>query len=826
MAQTNDTYDPLFDYYGRLYNVDPRLGKTVFHIESDGNPQTKDSSAGAEGGMQIMPDTAIGLGIADPKDMNQAIPAAMKNLADGLKQTGTAQGALAYYHGGPDTSKWGPKTQYYVAKGQAMYPQMQITSAANDTAAPTPDTDFNKRWGLTAPTATSAPSNIPTTVIRPSQAPVDQNDFNKRWGLESSPPAVAPPSPEVAAVPITPSAAPAVMGDPRVALNSAGGDQWAPSPAANPLSAGYQAASAALAPAPNTTYGTVIPFARDDATGTIRPAIPSAMRGLAQGATDLAFGPSLGTVTPAATATLTNLVPAMMGGASAMSGGLSLLSRRASGTPPPSVPPSVAPNPLMSAPSSIPAPQFIPPGTTSPTLLRIRQLIDADNAQAASRPTEIPPSAPQPPNPLNAAPGAPPPGTPVVKTAPTAAVASLPAQEAAEMAAIPEKLPPAPLVPPVTQGAADARADQLLRHFSAGKPVTENPDIVPGYVPKLSGLTNDPGIATLERGVQAVSPGPLGVRDQTNKLAINSFVDNLKGLPEDVEAAQAQRDASTDALRDAALINSTPVDPSRLISKIDGILASPEGKRAAVQRALSNVRDSLFNADGEMETEPAMLYGVRKNLNDLLDPVAQKDNPQLQQAARQLIDVKNSLDDTIESGAPGFKDYVAKYAELSKPIDAQRYIQSLNLTDAQGNVRLANVDSALKGIEKQQNMPGVQRASAVSPEQLSALQTLRNTLRMDQFSGSAGKTLGSNTFQNLATNSRVGQMTGNPFVSLGLGALGDLASGGITGGALAAGASMAAHRVLGNSETMVRDALIRRLLNHQGAGAAALNATP
>lgn len=56
-----------------------------------------------------------------------------------------------------------------------------------------------------------------------------------------------------------------------------------------------------IAPAPNTTYGSVLPLARDDATGNLRLALPSSLRSMATGALDLAEGPITGTVTPEAT---------------------------------------------------------------------------------------------------------------------------------------------------------------------------------------------------------------------------------------------------------------------------------------------------------------------------------------------------------------------------------------------------------------------------------------------------------------------------------------------------------------------------------------------
>jgi ddrB-like ParB superfamily domain len=69
----------------------------------------------------------------------------------------------------------------------------------------------------------------------------------------------------------------------------------------------------ALAPAANTTYGSILPFARDQDTGDVRLALPSSLRDLATGGLDLLEGPTTGTVTPAATSLLAN---------AAISGGL------------------------------------------------------------------------------------------------------------------------------------------------------------------------------------------------------------------------------------------------------------------------------------------------------------------------------------------------------------------------------------------------------------------------------------------------------------------------------------------------------------------------
>jgi len=144
----NNSFDDLFDAWGAALNVNPQLAKTVFHLESNGNPNSPDGPQSpyappgerAQGGMQLLPSTAAGLAQRlgfDPKavnlhDMRWAVPLATAYLAEGLNATQSAPGALAYYFAGPDQSKWGSKTQDYVKRGLAMYPQMALTPQQPD----------------------------------------------------------------------------------------------------------------------------------------------------------------------------------------------------------------------------------------------------------------------------------------------------------------------------------------------------------------------------------------------------------------------------------------------------------------------------------------------------------------------------------------------------------------------------------------------------------------------------------------------------------------------------------------------------------------------
>lgn len=116
-----------------MYNVAPRLIKLAMNLESGGNPTPPDSGQGAFGIMQIKPDTMDQMGYGrDPMNVEKAIFAGAKYLSMGIDQTGSAYGALGFYHSGnPDSSQWGPKTHYHLQKAVRQWGDAQVNNDPN-----------------------------------------------------------------------------------------------------------------------------------------------------------------------------------------------------------------------------------------------------------------------------------------------------------------------------------------------------------------------------------------------------------------------------------------------------------------------------------------------------------------------------------------------------------------------------------------------------------------------------------------------------------------------------------------------------------------------
>lgn len=122
VSDVPDSLDTIFEEAAQLYHVPSGLLKAIGKVESNFNPSIV-SSAGAQGVMQLMPDTAKSLGVEDPFDARSNIMGGAKYIAQKLKEyDGDIDLALAAYNAGSgNVKKYGgvppfKETQNYIRK--------------------------------------------------------------------------------------------------------------------------------------------------------------------------------------------------------------------------------------------------------------------------------------------------------------------------------------------------------------------------------------------------------------------------------------------------------------------------------------------------------------------------------------------------------------------------------------------------------------------------------------------------------------------------------------------------------------------------------------
>ncbi|MFC4275572.1 lytic transglycosylase domain-containing protein [Achromobacter aloeverae] len=397
------------------------------------------------------------------------------------------------------------------------------------------------------------------------------------------------------------------------------------------------------------------------------------------------------------------------------------------------------------------------------------------------------------------------------------------------------------LIDPFTQAGQQRIAENTLARAAAGGPLTADlSQIVPGSVPTLAEATGNAGIATLQRTLRDLNPNEFVAREGDNAAARLAQLGTAAGTPADIAAAEAARDLAANSALTNVFGNKAVADAKPVLDTIDSILSGPSGKRDAVAQSLNNIRSKIVDAKGNLESDPEVLYNsVRKQIDDLLDKRLANSNPAGMQASRELLAVKDSLDDAITKAAPGFDAYLQAYADASKPINAMRYLQGLQLTDVNGNITPQKIQTAIAKITKEAAKPGAQDAKSIAPDQLAALKSIRDDL-LRSGKTQLGKSVGSATAQNLATQNMLGQVLPGKLGALAgkapAGTIGSALGGGLgylMGGPLGAAAGGAIGGSLGRTTSglmnmnneAIQGALQQLLLNAQ-SGAAALQRAP
>ena len=327
------------------------------------------------------------------------------------------------------------------------------------------------------------------------------------------------------------------------------------------------------------------------------------------------------------------------------------------------------------------------------------------------------------------------------------------------------------IVRPFTEAGREKITGEVLRSLSA------NPEAamaragtyqapLPGYRPTTAQATRDVGLISAETPIRGLdTTGRFATQAAEANRVRNQILDRLAKDQDTLAAAIAKRDEVTRPLRENAFAQAV-VDPDTFKSAvtltvnktIDDILASPAGKRGTVENAMKFAQGRISKA-----TTPEELYEVRKDLRDAAQGLLDREGAAFSLAKGQLESVIRSVDDAIDAAAPGYKDYLSKYATASRGIERLEAAQTfrskvLSTTPDPSNVGdfLISQPAFTRAIRAVLDDP---KMKGLSKTQVGALQRVGRDLD-DGVLARAAKVPGSDTFKNLSTANVIGGIIG------------------------------------------------------------------
>jgi hypothetical protein len=287
---------------------------------------------------------------------------------------------------------------------------------------------------------------------------------------------------------------------------------------------------------------------------------------------------------------------------------------------------------------------------------------------------------------------------------------------------------------------------------------------IAGYRPTTAQATRDIGLASAETPIRGL--------DQTGKFAQQqveanrarmAILDRLAKDKDALDRAMSKRDEVTSPLREEAFLKAQNVSPETFQSAtaltvnktIDDILKSDVGARGTVIKTMNWAKEQLSRG-----TTPARMYEVRKDLRDAAQGLLDKEGAAYSLAKRELEQVIRSVDDAIDAAAPGYKDYLDKYAKSSRGIERMEAAQQFR-----GKVMSTIPDPSNIGeyLISQPSFTRAIRAAAedtkLSKTQLAVLQRVSQDIDSGVLAR-ATKVPGSDTFKNLSTANIIGGIVG------------------------------------------------------------------
>jgi hypothetical protein len=307
-------------------------------------------------------------------------------------------------------------------------------------------------------------------------------------------------------------------------------------------------------------------------------------------------------------------------------------------------------------------------------------------------------------------------------------------------------------------------------------------EYIPGVLPTRSEIELSAPKSVEAKLLRQEFREPYSDAEQAKMEVAHKTYDDVAGTPTVVNSMERARDAAAEKQRADMFSKGGNVDLQPMLSYEQKVLAGEDGRRPVVRRALREANAEAI-MDDSIVSDPRLAYGVRKNINDMMEKLDPLGKPEHKRAMSHLIELRDVLDAQMEATFPGqWKAYLDGYHQASLPIDRMKFLQERKASLTNGpdrTITFSRFDNLMKDIVLERAQKGLNAAEAIDEPTMETLKGIWKHLQRSASDQELARVRGSDTTQRMmellrsgSLHAAAGMMTGGianvavPFVTL------------------------------------------------------------
>jgi hypothetical protein len=255
---------------------------------------------------------------------------------------------------------------------------------------------------------------------------------------------------------------------------------------------------------------------------------------------------------------------------------------------------------------------------------------------------------------------------------------------------------------------------------------------VDGSLPTRAEFSGDPTVSQQEIMLRQRAPNAFegnGGRLTDNTAARVNAYDNMTPSDTTLQRWESERTAQAETDNAAIMAHAKLADLTPALEVYDSVLNDPRSQeRDAVMNVLGPLRDKLFDADGNLKTDPQSVWGIHDDLMNKLETA--KDNTGTERfVKKELTLFKQSIDGVMNTATDNhFQTFLDNYAAKSQQINAGNLLREFRdkFTNSKGEIMANRFHNWAVDLAENRGNKGLDPAMDIPDE------TMQGIIRIDK----------------------------------------------------------------------------------------------